>query len=90
VIFFYSAIPVLLVLITLFAILLLEVKEARRISKKTGCCQCGSKAMHVSRPTGLLDPLLTHWNCVPYRCEVCYRRQYRIAHPSDDKLNRQP
>jgi len=85
VIFLYSAIPLLLVLTTLFSILLLKVKEARRISKNPGCYHCGSEALHVSAPSGWADPLLMHWDSVPYRCEVCYRRQYRIAHqPAND------
>lgn len=88
VIFWYGMIAALLVLVVVFTILMRTVKEARRISKQPGCYLCGSAALHVSAPSGWADPLLTHWNCVPHRCEVCYRRQYRFApQPADDDGN---
>jgi len=62
----------------LFSVLVFKVKEAKRTSKSPNCCSCGSHALHISSPHGLGDQLLANWHCVPYRCEVCYRRQYRF------------
>ena len=77
--YLYIALVLLFGLSSAVSYLLLKVEEARRISKKPGCHYCGSQAMHVSAPSGWADPLLTFWDCVPHRCEICYRRQYRIA-----------
>lgn len=84
-IFVYSALVLLFLLSSLFSYLLLKVDEARRASKKPGCYHCGSQALHLSAPNGSVDPLLTYWNCVPHRCEICYRRQYRIVQPQPDR-----
>ena len=68
----------------LFSILVVKVAQARRASQKHACYRCGSEALHVSSPSGLTDRLLTYWNCVPHRCEVCFHRQYRLAGQSED------
>lgn len=66
-------------LTVLFSILVLKVGQARRASKKPNCYYCGSRALRLSSPGGLMDRLLTFWNCVPHRCEICFSRQYRLA-----------
>lgn len=73
--------------IFLSSVLVLKVSQARRASKKPDCFYCGSQALHVSSPNGLADRLLTYWDCVPYRCEVCFHRQYRMpVEPARDEL----
>ncbi|MGO4880876.1 MAG: hypothetical protein ACLP59_08655 [Bryobacteraceae bacterium] len=78
-IFAYGVLGLLASLAILFTILVLKVGQARRASKKSTCYYCGSAALHVSSPKGLADRLLSNWHCVPYRCEVCFRRHYRFA-----------
>ena len=85
-IFLYGAIALLAAVIVLLSILVVKVGQARRASKKPNCYYCGSLALHVSSPSGLADRLLTYWNCVPHRCEVCFHRQYRMAdQPAKDE-----
>ena len=85
-IFLYGAIALLAAVIVLLSILVVKVGQARRASKKPNCHYCGSQALHVSSPSGLADRLLTYWNCVPHRCEVCFHRQYRLAgQPAKDE-----
>jgi hypothetical protein len=78
-IFVYIFCALLAVSAILFSILVVKVGQARRASKKPNCAHCGSMALHVSAPRGPIDRLLTHWDCIPHRCEVCFRRQYRLA-----------
>lgn len=82
-IFLYAGAALVSAVIVLLSMLALKVGQARRASRKRGCAYCGSPAMHVSSPGGLpgslIDKLLTHWNCAPHRCEVCFHRQYRLA-----------
>jgi hypothetical protein len=86
VIFLSGAIALLAAVIALLSMLVVKVGQARRASKKPNCYYCGSQALHVSSPSGLADRLLTYWNCVPHRCEVCSHRQYRLAgQPAKDE-----
>jgi hypothetical protein len=62
----------------LLSILVLRVRQARQASKQSCCYYCGGKTLHLSAPGGLTDLLLTNWNCLPYRCEICFRRHYRL------------
>jgi len=78
-IFVYACLALLAATATLFTILVLKVGQARRASRKPGCRYCGNDTLHISTPSGLPDRLLTNWNCLPYRCEVCFRRQYRFS-----------
>jgi len=82
VIFVYGCLAVLAALTVLFSTLALKVAQARRASKKPNCYYCGSEALHVSSPRGIADRLLTYWNCIPHRCEVCFHRQYRLTRQS--------
>ncbi|MGC9947617.1 MAG: hypothetical protein ABSF64_14730 [Bryobacteraceae bacterium] len=85
-IFLYGALALLAAFTALFSVLVVKVGQARRASKKPNCYYCGSQALHVSSPSGLSDRLLTYWNCVPYRCEVCFHRHYRLAgEPAKDE-----
>jgi hypothetical protein len=86
VIFVCGCLALLAALTVLLSILVLKVAQARRASKKPNCYYCGSEALHVSSPRGIADRLLTYWNCIPHRCEVCYHRQYRLAgQPANDE-----
>ena len=86
-IFLYAGLAVLAAIIGLFSILAVKVAQAKRASRKPNCYYCGNQAMHVSSPSGLADRLLTYWNCIPHRCEVCFRRQYRLAgRPGNEDL----
>lgn len=78
-IFLYGFLVLLAALIALLSILVVKFGQARRASQTPNCYYCGSQALHVSAPSGLADRLLTYWNCVPYRCEVCFHRHYRLA-----------
>lgn len=78
-IFLYGSLALLVAATCLFSILVLRVGQARRASKTPNCYYCGSTALHVSTPSGFTDRLLTYWNCIPHRCEVCFHRQYRLA-----------
>ncbi len=80
-IFWYAILVLLGAVVGLFSILAAKVAQAKRVSKKPYCCYCGSPALHVSSPSGLADWLLTNWNCIPHRCEICSRRHYRLAGP---------
>jgi hypothetical protein len=73
-----SGIVLLGCLAALFSILLLRVREARQTSKQSYCFYCGSKALRHSAPKGLVDHMLANWDCLPHRCEVCFRRYYRF------------
>ena len=87
VIILYGGGALLAAVACLFSILVLKVSQAKRVSKKPTCCYCGSGALHVSSPSGIADRLLTYWNCIPHRCEVCFHRQYRLADPgSNDRM----
>jgi hypothetical protein len=66
-------------IMVLFSILVLKISQARRASKTPHCYYCGSVALHLSAPGGIADKLLRNWNCMPHRCEICFRRQYRFA-----------
>ena len=77
----YIGIGLLAAVAVLCSILVRDVAQARRASKKPNCYYCGSTALHISSPVGPADRLLTYWNCLPYRCEVCFRRHYRLAPP---------
>ncbi len=81
----YVGLGLFLGAIVVFSVLLVSVSQARRASKKPNCHYCGSTALHVSSPKGPIDDLLTYWNCLPYRCEVCFRRQYRLTAGSDTR-----
>ncbi len=82
----YGGVALLAAVACLLSILAAKVAQAKRVSKKPNCGYCGSPALHVSTPNGLPDWLLTNWNCIPYRCEICSRRQYRLAHaPGSDE-----
>jgi hypothetical protein len=86
VIFLCGALALPVAVIILFSVLAVKVGQARRASKKPNCYYCGSPALHISSPNGFADRLLTYWNCVPYRCEVCFHRQYRLAgQPANDQ-----
>lgn len=78
-IFIYGCLALLAAAVVLLSILVLKSGQARRASKNPGCYYCGNTALHVSSPHGLTDQLLTIWNCIPFRCEICFRRQYRLA-----------
>jgi len=65
-------------LVTLLSVLTFRVRQARRASQQAGCYYCGCQTLHLSAPGGLVDLLLTNWNCQPYRCEICFRRHYRF------------
>jgi anaerobic selenocysteine-containing dehydrogenase len=83
----FAGLVVLAAIAGLFSILAVKVAQAKRASTKTNCYYCGSQAMHVSSPNGVADWLLTHWNCIPHRCEVCFHRQYRLAgRPGNEDL----
>jgi anaerobic selenocysteine-containing dehydrogenase len=83
----YASLALLAAIAGLFSILAAKVAQAKRASTKTNCYYCGSQAMHVSSPNGVADWLLTHWNCIPHRCEVCFHRQYRLAgRPGNEDL----
>lgn len=86
-IFLYASVALLGAIAFLFSLLAAKVAEAKRVSKKPNCYYCGSPAFHVSSPNGLPDRLLANWNCIPHRCEICFRRQYRLARAagSDDR-----
>jgi hypothetical protein len=87
VILVYGTIALLAAVTSLFSILVLKVGQARRASSKPNCSYCGSTALHISSPNGLTDRLLTYWNCIPHRCEVCFHRQYRLTRqPANDNL----
>jgi len=79
VIFVYGCLVLVAAAIILFSILVFKVAQARRASTKPTCYYCGSRALHRSSPSGLTDRLLTYWNCIPHRCEICFHRQYRLA-----------
>jgi hypothetical protein len=79
VIFVYGCLALLAALTILFSILVLKVAQAKRASQQPNCSYCGSQAMRISSPRGLADRLLTYWNCIPYRCEVCFHRQSRLS-----------
>ncbi|HVN06115.1 MAG TPA: hypothetical protein VMT86_16955 [Bryobacteraceae bacterium] len=81
-IFLYAALGLLFVLSCVFSFLVLKVSEARRLSSQPGCYSCGSTALHLSHAGGLVDAALALWDCIPYRCEVCYRRQHRFRNSS--------
>lgn len=82
----YGVLALLAVAMALGSILVLKVGQARRASRTPGCYFCGGTALHLSTPKGLTDQLLTFWDCVPYRCEICFRRHYRLtAEPADDR-----
>jgi hypothetical protein len=81
VIFVYGCLALLAALAVLFSTLVLKAAQARRTSKTPNCYYCGSAALHVSTPSGIVDRLLAYWNCIPHRCEVCFNRQYRLADP---------
>ena len=80
----FASLALVVAIAGLFSILLVKVAQAKRASTKPNCYYCGSQAMHLSSPNGLADWLLTHWNCIPHRCEVCFHRQYRLAVPDAD------
>lgn len=61
----------------LLGVLAFTVKRAKRATGEANCIYCGSPAMHRAAPN-ITDELLTFWNCIPYRCEVCSRRQYKL------------
>ena len=83
----YAGLALLAAIAGLFSILAAKVAQAKRASTKPNCYYCGSQAMHVSSPNGVPDWLLTHWNCIPHRCEVCFHRQYRLAgRPGNEDL----
>ena len=83
----YASLALLAAIASLFSILAAKVAQAKRASKKPYCYYCGSQALHVSAPSALADRLLTYWNCIPHRCEVCSHRQYRFAgQPADKNL----
>jgi len=75
----YASLALLAAIAGLFAILASKVAQAKRVSRKPNCYYCGSQVLRVSSPNGLIDELLTHWNCIPHRCEICFNRQYRLA-----------
>jgi hypothetical protein len=79
VIFLYGVLALLAALAVLFFVLIVKVRQASRAPEQPNCYYCGSAALHISAPRGLTDRLLTYWNCVPYRCEVCFHRHYRLA-----------
>jgi hypothetical protein len=84
-IFVYGGLMLAAAATTVLSMLVLKAGQARRASKKPSCQYCGGTALHLSSPRGLTDQLLTNWNCLPYRCEVCSRRQYRLAaQPAND------
>jgi hypothetical protein len=85
VILLYGSLALLATITTLFSILALRVAQARRASRKRNCYYCGNVALHVSSPGGLADRMLTYWNCIPHQCEVCFRRQYRLASQAEDE-----
>ena len=78
-IFLYGFLALLAALTILLSVLVVKIGQARRAPEKLICHYCGSSALHVSSPRGLTDRLLTYWDCVPYRCEVCFHRHYRLA-----------
>lgn len=75
----YAGVALLAAIAGLFSVLAAKVAQAKRATRKANCYYCGNQAMHISSPNGLTDRLLTYWNCMPYRCEICSRRQYRLA-----------
>jgi len=81
VIFVYGVLALVAATTVLFSILVMKLGQARRASQKPNCYRCGGTALHVSSPKGLSDMLLSKWDCIPYRCEVCSCRQYRLTQP---------
>jgi hypothetical protein len=79
VIIWWSGLLLVVAIAGLFSILLAKAAQAKRASKTGNCHYCGNPALRLSTPDHWTDPLLAHWNCVPHRCDVCYRRQYRYA-----------
>jgi len=65
--------------LALLFVLLFKIKQAQRASRKTQCYYCGSNAVRLSAPSGLVDWLLENWDCAPHRCEVCFHRYYRFV-----------
>ncbi|MGD0361442.1 MAG: hypothetical protein ABSC93_11260 [Bryobacteraceae bacterium] len=78
-IYLYGCLALLAALTALFSIVMFKLAQARRASTKPNCYYCGSVALHISHPSGPADWLLTYWNCIPHRCEVCFHRQYRLT-----------
>jgi len=78
-IFVYGLLVLILALAVLLSVLVWKVGQARRASKQPNCSSCGNATLHLSTPGGLVDTLLTNWDCLPYRCEVCLTRQYRVV-----------
>jgi hypothetical protein len=86
VIFIYGCLALVSAAVILFSILVIKVGQARRASKTPNCFYCGNQALRFSSPHGVADWLLTYWNCTPHRCDICFRRQYRMAaRPSQDE-----
>jgi hypothetical protein len=85
-IFLYGVLALLAALTILLSILVVKVGQARRASRKPTCYYCGNGTLHLSAPRGFADRLLTYWRCVPYRCEVCFHRHYRLdGEPAADE-----
>ena len=82
-IFVYGGVAIVAAVGILGAILVLKVEQAKRASRKPGCMFCGNTTLRVSSPHGLADELLTFWDCIPHRCEICSRRQYRLTRHSE-------
>ncbi len=83
-IIWWSGLLLALAAVVLFTMLLWKVSAARRAARNPNCLYCGSPAVRLSSPDHWIDPLLAHWKCVPFRCEVCYERQYRYL-PAGEK-----
>ncbi|MGA2137143.1 MAG: hypothetical protein ABSH50_33040 [Bryobacteraceae bacterium] len=74
-----SCLLLLVAAAVVFSILLAKAAQAKRASKTPNCVYCGNGTLRLSTPDHWIDPLLEHWSCVPHRCDVCYRRQYRYT-----------
>jgi hypothetical protein len=81
----WGGIAVVAAATVLFSVLVGKIREAKRTSTQPQCYYCGNPAVRLSAPNGILDWILENWNCVPHRCEVCFRRHYRfLAGNTDD------
>ena len=67
----------LLVLFVVFSGVFREMLEGTRAGESELVCrQCTSKSVHLSRPSGPVDAILSRFACAPYRCDVCAWRFY--------------
>jgi len=77
-------VALVLLMTALLVSMVLKVRQARRTLDRPLCDFCGSHAVRLSAPHGLVDWLLENWHCKPHRCEVCFQRSYRFVQAAAD------